>query len=247
MPSHYSDIGFTINNVEEFTSFIHQLYESGVDVPSINGTYRKVVIDEKIEFWIQIVKSELFERQASIVGVEFHFSSTNINPFRFDYWIEPKENLSGEAYVWSLYDGDDSFPMVINIPNADLYVGLQNDDIINVQLACFAEELNLYDSKEEYEKSQTTELKFSDEYFIPSGTFNLDGSDMTPTSDIMFSGYILSIEKRTNSFTGNEYFYFTVRCQGIVFDVLADPALIKKDPKIEGILSGSFWVSGKII
>ena len=246
MPSHYSDIGYSFGSSEEHIDYLQKIYDGGKDVPSKNGTYRKVVIDGKIEFWIQTKKSRPFKQKASVVGVEFHFSSANSNTLRFESWVEPKEDLSGEAYVWCVYDGGDLFPMVVNMPDADLRHDLKNGDMIKVQLACFAESLNLFDTKEEYDESQTSEPKFSDEYFIPSGTFNPDGTEKKPTSDVMFSGHILSAEKRTNSHTSGEYYYFTVKCRGIIFDVLADTAFVTKKPKVGGILSGSFWVSGKV-
>lgn len=247
MPSHCSDMGFSFNNADEYTAFLQKIFDGGKDVPSKNGNYRKIVIDEKIEFWIQRMRSGLFKRKSRIAGVEFHFSSANSTLVRFDHWIKPKENLSGEAYVWAIYNGEELFPMVINMPDADLHIGLKNGDKIKVQLACFSEETSLFDTKEDYEKSQTTEPKYSAEFFIPSGTFSPDGTEKKPTSDIMFSGYILSAEKRTNSYTSEGYYYFAVRCQGIVFDVLADTAFITREPKIGGILSGSFWVSGKVV
>ena len=48
MPSHYSDMGFSFNNADEHTAFLQKVFDSGVDVPSKNGTYRKVVIDENV-------------------------------------------------------------------------------------------------------------------------------------------------------------------------------------------------------
>jgi len=221
-----------------------QIYENGRTVPSEHGAYLKVVIDDNIEFWLQFMKAGIIARKPSLADVEFHFSSGNANPLRFDCWIEPKENLSGGAYVWNSASEGVSFPMVINMPDADLHTDLKNGDIINVQLACFSEGINLFDTKEEFEKAQP---EWSDEFFIPSGTFNPDGTKKKSTANAIFGGYILSAEKRVNSHTAKEYYHFTVRCQGIIFDVLADAAFIIKEPKIGGILSGSFWLSGKII
>jgi len=247
MPSHYSDMGFSFNSADEHAIFLQQVFDSGKDVLSKNGTYRIVIIDEKIEFWIQIMKSGLLKRKSRIESVEFHFSSTNSNSVRFDYWIEPKEYLSGKAYVWNVYNGNDSLPVVLNMPDADLHHRLKKGNIINVQFACFSEELDLFDTKEEYYESQTSEPKFSDEFFVPSGTFNIGETPKKPTSHVMFSGCILSAEKRTNSHTLKNYYHFTVKCQEVIFDVLADTEFVMKEPKIGGVLSGSFWISGKII
>lgn len=244
MASHYSDIGFIFNSADNLKKFLMDIFDKGIPIRSKHGRYQYVVVDDKIEFWIHL------DKRNAVLGLDFHFASNNTIPIRFDHWIAPDSNddrLSGSIYVWYQRNGD-LFPFVIDVPNADLYRKIRKNEILIIQVACFAEELFLYDSDEEYDASQGGEPKFHSEFFIPSGTFSLsDTEDKEPSANAIFSGHIKAFEKRKNSIHGLEYYYFTTECQGALFDIAADSEMIHKEPVVGGVLKGSFWMSGKII
>ena len=249
MASHCSDMGFDFKDVAELIDFAKNIYIKGKDIPLKNGAYRLVTIDKRIEFWIQFDKPKFFQ-SPKFLDLEFHYSSDNFIPIAFDRWIEPLQNLSGKAIVWYLQDDKEVFPIVVNIPNAAQYYNkLKKGEKLKMQVSCFCEELVLFATSEEFYDDQkernaknNTEATFADESFIPSGMF---GNNDNPEPTAIFNGRITAYERRINSYADNDYYYITVECQGTTFDVLADPDLVAEDPKIGGILHGSFWLSGK--
>jgi hypothetical protein len=63
----------------------------------------------------------------------------------------------------------------------------------------------------------------------------------------MFAGEIKEFELKTNALTNAEFYWFLVETLGGEIDVVSDPKWIEKEPQIGGIVSGQFWLSGKII
>ena len=51
---------------------------------------------------------------------------------------------------------------------------------------------------------------------------------------------------KDSQITRNPYYYFAISCQNAVFDILVDEDIVTKEPKIGGILNGTFWLSGKL-
>lgn len=237
MPSHYSDIGFFVEKVEDIADLINRFYEKGNNVIAKHGDYRLIIIDDFIEFWVQIKRNKL-------IGLEFHYSSDNFIKIKFGGYIKNKKNskMSGAIQINS-----NLCPIIVDVPNLDLYRNLKDGDILHMQIAAFAEELFIFNNKEEFYAAQEEEdIKYSTEFFIPTGMFNTDKKN-PPEGYAMFSGIIKSFERRVNSISSKEYYYFTVECQGLTFDILADKDFITKEPVVGGFLKGSFWMSGKIL
>ena len=63
----------------------------------------------------------------------------------------------------------------------------------------------------------------------------------------MFTGFIKEFELLKNKLSGKKFYWFLVDTLGSRIDVVADKSLIQKKPIVNGILTGHFWLSGKII
>ena len=96
MPNHYSDMGFVIEKQEDVHELLNSIYERGETINSKNGDYCYIVIDEHIEFWLQLKRN-------SVLGLEFHYSSENITSVRFEEYIKDKNasKLGGVVHVWN--------------------------------------------------------------------------------------------------------------------------------------------------
>ena len=57
---------------------------------------------------------------------------------------------------------------------------------------------------------------------------------------------MLRAERRTNRLTGAEFVWCLVNSTGGTFDVVADPELLPKLPPVGGVVSGGFWLTGRI-
>jgi hypothetical protein len=118
----------------------------------------------------------------------------------------------------------------------------------DVQIAAFAHELSVFRSEREFQDSQTGELKFATESFIPSGLFTPGGETTDPPrAHAVFTGRILEAGTRWNALMNRPFRWATVQTYGGTFDVVMDPDLVEVEPVPGGILSGSFWLSGIIL
>jgi len=238
MPNHYSDMGFLIERQEDISELLQNLYETGTTIPAKHGEYRYITVDNYIEFWLQIKKN-------NVLGLEFHYSSKNTISVKFEKYIKNKNSskLGGSVYVWN----EGNFPMILDVPNLDLYRKIKKDSVISMQISAYTNTLSLFDSKEDYDRSQEeNKLQYASECFVPIGMFTTD-KNAPPEAYAMLSGTIKSFEKRANSISNKAYYYFEVECLGIIFDIVADTEYVSKEPVIGGVLNGEFWLSGKML
>ncbi len=70
---------------------------------------------------------------------------------------------------------------------------------------------------------------------------------MPPEALAIFSGRITDTEKCINEHTNEEYIWAKVTVMGDEIDVVADPEIIEGKLIKGGILSGSFWLSVRVI
>ena len=53
--------------------------------------------------------------------------------------------------------------------------------------------------------------------------------------------------EKTNSLTGERYYWALVDSLGGSFDVVIDPTICEAAPEAGGVLSGSFWLCGRLL
>jgi len=79
MPSHYSDMGFEINSIDD----IKAIYDKNSDKASVirggKGFYHLFRIDNNIEFWIQA------NRKKQVLGLEFHYLGKGFNHLKISF------------------------------------------------------------------------------------------------------------------------------------------------------------------
>src|SRR5262249_38859458 len=85
------------------------------------------------------------------------------------------------------------------------------------------------------------------EAFIPSGLFSPDGgARRSPEAHAVLAGHVLAAEQRTNPHSGAAFHWMHVLTLGGTLDVGADPGLAGEIPVVGGVLTGSFWLSGRL-
>jgi hypothetical protein len=159
--------------------------------------------------------------------------------------------LDGAFHGWAVPEGDDPktgcYPFVFDAPDFRLLDDLRLPAIVGAQIAAFAHEVSLFSSPGEHAASQTGGVKFSSRSFIPSGLFSPSGSVTEPLqAQAIFSGHIREAESRRNELTGKLFWWALVETLGGSFDVVIDPELLETSPKVGGVLSGAFWLSGRL-
>jgi hypothetical protein len=247
MASHLSDIGFEFESQEDFERLAVTTCEEGQPFRTTVGTYIHWSPGGGIELWAQL------DEHDEILGLHPHFSGKGRMRVRVVNEIERPDGtaLDGGYYAWAnpsddtVEDGD--FPFVFDVPDYRIQEH-RSGSIVVAQLAAFAHELESFRSIEEYDRSQKEGLAFASKSFIPSGLFTPEGNETTPPEAYaIFTGHVLETALITNPTTGNDFCWAHVSTLGGEVDVLADPALVNDVMVKDGIVKGTFWLSGLVV
>jgi hypothetical protein len=127
--------------------------------------------------------------------------------------------------------------------------------ICEVQITAFAHELTAYPSEAAYSAAAEQQFSYGDtdddlkvtfasESFIPSGMFVEEGEPMRPTA--MFTGWVLETQELTSPLGNMQFHWIRVRTHGGEYDVVASVDVIEGELVTGGIVSGSFWLCGRM-
>lgn len=247
MASHFSSLGIEVKDREDFTRLFSLAYDKGEKIKTNIGTYIKWEMGNGFELWGQIDKKD------NAIGINPYFSGTSVIRVRIENAIERRDDteLDGAIYCWSNPqegEEDGEYPFVFDLPNFALYQGISFPQIVNLQVTAIAHEISVYKNDEEFEKSQEGELKFASESFIPVGLFREDKeSGVEPESTAIFTGHVVEAKRIKNLYFGKEIQWAKVKTLGGEFDVIIDPEILNGEIVIGGVISGMFWLAGKIV
>jgi hypothetical protein len=247
MASHFSSLGIPMSDRDIYFEYFKKSYENGKHINTDQGMYTKWEIGNGIELWGQV------DKNSDAIGMNPHFSGSTEMKVRIEKRVNKPDDtvLDGAFYGWadpSDSENDGSYPFVFDVPDVATYQSIKLHQIVTVQLTAFAHEISAYLNDEEYEKSQDKEPKFASEAFIPSGLFSPDGSDNnSPQAYAIFTGHILDTKEIINPYTNNRFLWARVKTLGGEIDIVIDPEILEGNLTIGGIVSGSYWLSGKII
>jgi|SRR5579883_300194 len=247
--SHFSTIGMPVRSEAEIYERAQQLGPLADAFDTERGVYFCWSDPSGAEVWLQVNAENEF------LGMNPHFAgkstvrvrltarpdtgSPSSLDGRFHGWADPSAEVSDEQ--------QGAYPFLFDAPDAALHDALELPATVVVQIAAFAHEIEAFDSPEAYAASQTGEMKFASQSFIPSGLFNLSDEDTPARAEAIFAGHVLEAERRTNQLTGNDFIWCLVETLGGVFDVVIDSELLPEVPRVGGVVHGSFWLSGRII
>lgn len=246
MASHFASIGLPVESNEEFVAILNQIDGEGTTYDIGEGAYVRWESHVGPELWVQL------DGDGEIVGVHPHFTGPARMRVRLNHVIHRENHtaLDGSWHAWAEPNGngDGLFPFVFDAPDFRLHdLSLSLD--AEVQIAAFAHELTIYGSEKEFDSATSRdEPRFGAESFIPSGLFRPDnaGTEIVPEALAIFTGRIIGAETRTNPLTKAQFHWALVKTYGGLIDVVADPELVTQPLREGGILSGSFWLSGRI-
>jgi len=247
MASHLSDIGFQVETEKELQQLAARAYEEGEVFETSTVSYIKWAPGEGVELWLQL------DRANDVIGINPHFSGSSVMRVGLTQRLVRSEArpLDGALHAWANPEGEDpetgAYPFVFDVPDYYLIDVAELPAIAKIQLAAFAHELQSYDNDEAYAESQSDEIKFASESFIPAGLFS-PGGEATgpPEAHAIFTGHVLEASIITNPVTGVEFCWAKTKTIGGEIDVVADPALLNGLLIKGGVLSGYFWLSGRL-
>ncbi|ODA34962.1 hypothetical protein [Planctopirus hydrillae] len=248
MPSHLSSIGLPVSDKADFAALADRIGPLAIPIEVDDGIYWRWSSECGAEMWLQT------NADNELVGMTPFFSGKSRVRVRLNARVTRHGDtpLEGAFHGWADPDENDpesgAFPFVFDAVDYCKYNDVILPSIVHSQIAAFAHEISVYPTLDAYNASQTGELRFASQSFIPSGLFSSEGgSTEPPSSTAIFTGHVAETATKTNSLTGSKYYWAQVDTLGGSFDVLIDPELCHTTPVVGGVVSGSFWLCGRII
>ncbi len=249
--SNLSDIGFPTPDDQAVNEMIMHVLEHTKPIKSADGFYLIFTDVSGAEIYLQ------GNAQQELIGFNPHFSGKSRRTVRLTKSIERDSSpLDGGFHAWanpfdeSSESGD--YPFVFDVPDFRNVEVSELPQTVEIQLTAFASnDFKIFDTDEDYQKAQESELQYASKMFVPSGLFAFDENDGSIDLSVVrpvgvFAGEIKSFELKTNELSGEKFYALLIETLGGEVDVVADPKLIVKEPQIGGIVSGQFWLSGRI-
>jgi hypothetical protein len=167
---------------------------------------------------------------------------TRIHPHR------ARRHLPGWANPPSDGSAGGDYPFAFDCPDAAVNDALDLPALVTLQVAAFAQQITVHDSEAAYRAHQATEgTYFDSRSFVPSGLISPSGEPVTPPeSHALVAGHVIEAAPRMNSVTGHPYWWALVDTIGGTFDVVVDPPLLTGPIRPGNIVSGWFWLSGRV-
>jgi hypothetical protein len=238
-----------VNSPEQFGTLVERLLDGSETIGLRGGRenefrcYQRWASRSGAELWVPITGSN------EALGVNPHFAGESIVRVGLINRLLADPG-SGAFYGWAQPEGDDPktgcYPFVFEAPDFCCHDDIVLPAIVEVQIAAFAHELSVFSSEEDFSKWSANELKFASRSFVPSGLFSAKETNTPPKAHAILTGHILKTEYRTNEATGAQFMWAKVDTYGGIFDVVADLELVNAVPKVGGVLTGSFWLSGRV-
>jgi hypothetical protein len=242
--THFSTIGLSINSDGELLECIERVLPKAEKFPTPSGTYHRWADPSGAELWIQ------FNAENELVGVNPHFGGRSRVRALLTHSIDTGTpgTLDGRFSGWAdpakaAPESSGAYPFLFDSPDAARHHALELPSEVDVQVAAFAHDIQVYANAKAYDATQTSDTWHTSESFIPSGIL---GPGNEVKAEAAFNGHVLSVERRTNRLTNLEFIWCLVRSTGGTFDVVADPEILPGHPPVGGVISGQFWLSGRI-
>lgn len=238
MPSHLSDIGFPVQSAGDLDELLLRAARAGERMRTVGGGYIRWAPGAGAEIWVQV------DHDGDITGFTPHFSGAGAVPVTVTSLEMGDESpLDGRLFVEGCTEPGPTF--WVDLPDAALVreAAAAVGSRLDLQVAAFAHGLRAYADVAAFEAAQAgEELRVSPEYFIPAGAF----AD-SPTADALFAGEVLVAELRTNPVTGAPFHALLVRTLIGTVDLVCDPAGLKGEIAVGGLIDGHFWLSARLV
>ncbi|MBI5200121.1 MAG: hypothetical protein HY925_00925 [Elusimicrobia bacterium] len=236
--------------MDEVLRLAEAAFEHGERIEAGDGDYFRLADVSGAELWLRsnadkeiILLSPHFRGQTKMtVGLENAITDPEDHTDGFRAWA----GVENEAEP---LHGD--YPFVFNCPDFHTVGKLELPKAEQVQVACFADQLQAFDDEEAFREGtkQPNGLGFSAESFIPVGLFEEQEGPRDPYTLplAIVNGTLLDQATKMNSMTDEAFWWGRVRTLGGELDMVATPGTIKGRPKTGGLVSALGWVSGTLL
>jgi hypothetical protein len=248
MPSQFSAIGFTVSSGEDLAALASSVTDRAETIDADQGQYLKWAPPSGEQLWLQV------KRSGDAMGMNPHFAAKSAVPVGLEARVarDTHTPLDGTFVAWAnppdgaMTGGD--YPFAFDCPDAGTLAALTLPARAIAQVAAFAQQVTVYDDERAYDAAQRAQgMSFPSRSFIPSGLLSPAGEPIDPPEPhALFAGHVIEAEERRNTVTGLPFWWALVDTLGGTFDVVIDPALLPDAPRAGNVLSGWFWLSGRV-
>ena len=248
MASNFSTIGMPVASAEEMNAMAAHIGPLAEPLTAPGGTYFRWSDPSGAEMWLQV------NADNELIGINPHYAGQSAVRVGLTARLPsagPSE-LDGAFHGWAAPTGDapdtGCYPFVFDAPDYRLHEELALPSHRMVQVAAFAQDVAAFKTIAAYEASQAGDVKLGSRSFIPSGLFKPTGESIVPPEALaILAGHVLAVDQKVNGLTGCAFYWALVETYGGTYDVLIDLRLLTSPPVVGGVISGSFWLSGRII
>ncbi len=248
--SNLSDIGFPVQSEQDVNVLITETIKYVESVRCPQGFYLRFSDASGAEIYLQGNPDQ------ELVGFNPHFDGISCRTVGLVRQIERESSeLDGGFYAWADprdadFEHSGAYPFVFDVPDFRTVGEIEFPSVCEIQLTAFASnDFRIFADEKDFRADENWN-DLAARSFVPSGLF-LPGEDQTeiepPRPVGMFAGEIKDFELKTNELSNENFYWFLVETLGGEIDVVADAKLVPAKPKLGGIVSGQFWLSGKII
>ncbi len=135
--------------------------------------------------------------------------------------------------------------LLFDMPDAALHRALALPAVCEVQLAAFAQRLDAYPDEIAYMEAQEGGMVYATTSLVASGLYVRPGE--LPEAQLLLSGWVQETALLVNPATGLLFRWARVQTLGGEVDVVADPAVVQGVVRVGGVVSGAFWLSGRVL
>jgi hypothetical protein len=251
--SNLSDIGFPTPDEQAVNEMIMHVLEVAKPIQNPRGFYLVYTDSSGAEIYLQ----GNFNQE--LVGFNPHFAGKSRRVVSLTKAIErDSSELDGGFHAWANPSDENveisgEYPFVFDVPDFRAIEIAEFPQITQIQLTAFASnDFKVFANEEDYQNAQDSELKYASKMFVPSGLFAFDEKDNSVDLSVvrpvgMFAGEIKEFELKTNELSGEKFYWIFVETLGGDVDVVIDPKYVPVEPNTGGIVSGTFWLSGRIV
>ena len=248
MPSQFSAIGFTVSSGEDLAALASRVTDRAETIDAGAGQYLKWAPASGEQLWLQV------KRNGDAMGMNPHFAGKSSMRIAVEARIarDAHTPLDGTFLAWAnppagaVTGGD--YPFAFDCPDAGVHDALTLPATLTAQIAAFAQQITVYESETAYDAAQAAQgLPFGSRSFIPSGLISPSGEPVTPPeSHALIAGVVVEASEQQNSITGQPFWWALVDTLGGTYDVVIDPALVSNPVRAGNVVSGWFWLSGRL-
>ena len=249
-----SSIGFKLQSQEDSWQLATIVAERGKRVATADGNYVVLTTDCGPELWAKLDSDNRpyailphFNGQAQSQILLASRIKYNDRPLdgRLMGWVNPSQGTFG--FGGPLGD----YPLVFEAPDYAFYTFMEVPCTVTVQLAAFAQKLDVFASVDDFNnragKTWAAETLLASGAAGAHGQQQQGGKKSPHANEAFMNGLVERTETFENPLTHGHFQWARVKVMGGYFDICCDPVLLETPLAPGRIVSGTFWISGRLI